>query len=156
MVGGIGAWGGGILADRLAAKNQSWNAWIVGLAKVCAIPFVIAFYTIDNTYLALAAYIPAVFLGAFYLGPSFAMIQSLTPLRSRALASAVMLLILNLFGLGFGPQLIGLASDLMGSAYGMESLRYALIAAASGNIWACLHYYLAGRNIKYDTAQMEP
>ena len=139
VVGGLGAWIGGILADRLAAKNQSWNAWIVGLAKILAIPFIIAFYTIDNTYLALAAYIPAVFLGAFYLGPSFAMIQSLTPLRSRALASAVMLLVLNLFGLGFGPQLIGLTSDLIGGLYGMESLRYALIAAALVNIWACWH-----------------
>ena len=84
------------------------------------------------------------------------MIQSLTPLRSRALASAVMLLILNLFGLGFGPQLIGLASDLMGGAFGMDSLRYALIGAALVNILACWHYYLAGRNIKHDTANMEP
>lgn len=151
IVGGLGVWVGGMLADRLTAINQSWNAWIVGLAKMLAIPFIIAFYTIDSTFWALTAYIPAVFLGAFYLGPSFAMIQSLTPLRSRALASAVMLLILNLFGLGFGPQLIGLASDLMGSSFGMDSLRYALMAAALVNIWACLHYYLAGRTIKYDT-----
>lgn len=156
IVGGLGVWVGGMLADKLTARNQSWNAWIVGLAKMMAIPFIIAFYTIDSTFWALAAYIPAVFLGAFYLGPSFAMIQSLTPLRSRALASAVMLLILNLFGLGFGPQLIGLASDLMGNFYGMDSLRYALIAAAFVNVWACVHYYLAGRTIKQDTANLEP
>src|SRR5690606_6975934 len=156
VVGGLGAWIGGMLADKLAARNQSWNAWIVGLAKILAIPFIIVFYTVENTTLALMAYIPAVFLGAFYLGPSFAMIQSLTPLRSRALASAIMLLILNLFGLGFDPQLIGLSSDLMNSSYGMDSLRYALIAAAFVNIWACFHYYLAGRTIQYDTAHIEP
>ncbi|SDS01506.1 Predicted arabinose efflux permease, MFS family [Halopseudomonas litoralis] len=155
IVGGLGVWIGGLLADKLTARNQSWNAWIVGLAKLMAIPFIIAFYTIENTTLALIAYMPAVFLGAFYLGPSFAMIQSLTPLRSRALASAVMLLILNLFGLGFGPQLIGLASDLMNSAYGADSLRYALIAASLINIWACFHYYLAGKTIKYDTAHID-
>lgn len=155
LVGGLGVWVGGMLADKLTAINQSWNAWIVGLAKLAAVPFIIAFYTIDNTFWALAAYIPAVFLGAFYLGPSFAMIQSLTPLRSRALASAVMLLILNLFGLGFGPQLVGLASDLMGGAFGQESLRYALIGAAFINIWACFHYYLAGKTIKYDTAHID-
>lgn len=154
VVGGLGVWIGGMLADKLTAINQSWNAWIVGVAKLSAVPFIIAFYTIDSTFWALIAYIPAVFLGAFYLGPSFAMIQSLTPLRSRALASAVMLLILNLFGLGFGPQLVGLASDLMNASFGQESLRYALIAAALINIWACFHYYLAGKTIKYDTAHI--
>lgn len=156
VVGGLGVWIGGMLADKLTAINQSWNAWIVGVAKLSAVPFIIAFYTIDNTFWALAAYIPAVFLGAFYLGPSFAMIQSLTPLRSRALASAVMLLILNLFGLGFGPQLVGLASDLMNASFGQESLRYALIGAALINIWACFHYYLAGKTIKYDSEHIEP
>ena len=29
-------------------------------------------------------------------------------------------------------------------------LRYALIGAAFVNIWACAHYYLAGRTIRQD------
>lgn len=150
IIGGLGAWIGGMLADKLAARDASWNAWIVGLAKLLTIPFIIAFYMIDSTFWALLAYCPAVFLGAFYLGPSFAMIQSLTPLRSRALASAIMLLVLNLVGLGLGPQLIGIVSDLVSGPFGSDSLRYALIGAAFVNIWACAHYYLAGRTIRYD------
>lgn len=150
VVGGLGAWIGGMLADKLAARDASWNAWIVGLAKLLAIPFIVAFYMIDSTFWALVAYCPAVFLGAFYLGPSFAMIQSLTPLRSRALASAIMLLVLNLVGLGLGPQLIGIISDLVSGPFGSDSLRYALIGAAFVNIWACAHYYLAGRTIRHD------
>ena len=150
VVGGLGAWIGGMLADKLAARDASWNAWIVGLAKLLAIPFIIAFYMVDSTFWALVVYCPAVFLGAFYLGPSFAMIQSLTPLRSRALASAIMLLVLNLVGLGLGPQLIGIVSDLVSGPFGSDSLRYALIGAAFVNIWACAHYYLAGRTIRQD------
>lgn len=150
IVGGLGAWIGGMLADKLAARNASWNAWIVGLAKLLAIPFIVAFYMVDSTFWALVVYCPAVFLGAFYLGPSFAMIQSLTPLRSRALASAIMLLVLNLVGLGLGPQLIGIISDLVSGPFGSDSLRYALIGAAFVNIWACAHYYLAGRTIRHD------
>ncbi|HDZ57368.1 MAG TPA: MFS transporter [Pseudomonas xinjiangensis] len=154
VIGGLGAYIGGILADKLAAKNQSWNAWIVGLAKLIAVPFIVAFYLIDSTFWALVVYMPAAFLGAFYLGPSFAMIQSLTPLRSRALASAIMLFVLNLVGLGLGPQAIGIASDLMRVWFDNESLRYALLGAAFINIWAALHYYLAGRTIKSDTANL--
>lgn len=134
IVGGLGAYIGGVLADRLAARKQAWNAWIIGLAKVLAIPFIVSFYLIDSTFWALVVYMPAAFLGAFYLGPSFAMIQSLTPLRSRALASAIMLFVLNLVGLGFGPQLIGIASDVMRQWFDNDSLRYALMGAAFVNL----------------------
>ncbi len=154
IVGGLGAYIGGILADRLAAKDQAWNAWIVGIAKVLAIPFIVSFYLIDSTFWALVVYMPAAFLGAFYLGPSFAMIQSLTPLRSRALASAIMLFVLNLVGLGFGPQLIGIASDVMRQWFENDSLRYALLGAAFVNLWAAYHYYLAGRTIASDTGNL--
>jgi predicted MFS family arabinose efflux permease len=154
IVGGLGAYIGGILADRLAAKDQAWNAWIVGLAKVLAIPFIVSFYMIDSTFWALVVYMPAAFLGAFYLGPSFAMIQSLTPLRSRALASAIMLFVLNLVGLGFGPQLIGIASDVMRQWFDNDSLRYALLGAAFVNLWAAYHYYLAGKTISSDTGNL--
>ncbi|HIQ54448.1 MAG TPA: MFS transporter, partial [Pseudomonas pachastrellae] len=150
IVGGLGAWIGGMLADKLAARDASWNAWIVGLAKLIAIPFIVAFYMMDSTFWALVVYCPAVFLGAFYLGPSFAMIQSLTPLRSRALASAIMLLVLNLVGLGLGPQVIGIVSDMVSGVFGTDSLRYALIGAAFLNIWACAHYYFAGRTLRHD------
>lgn len=154
IIGGLGAYIGGILADKLAARRQAWNAWIVGLAKVLAIPFIVSFYLIDSTFWALVVYMPAAFLGAFYLGPSFAMIQSLTPLRSRALASAIMLFVLNLVGLGFGPQLIGIASDVMRVWFDNDSLRYALLGAAFINIWAATHYYLAGKTIESDTANL--
>lgn len=154
IIGGLGAYIGGMLADKLAARRQAWNAWIVGLAKILAIPFIVSFYLIDSTFWALVVYMPAAFLGAFYLGPSFAMIQSLTPLRSRALASAIMLFVLNLVGLGFGPQLIGIASDVMRVWFENDSLRYALLGAAFINIWAAVHYYLAGKTIESDTRDL--
>ena len=61
-----------------------------------------------------------------------------------------MLLVLNLVGLGLGPQLIGIVSDMVSGAFGTDSLRYALIGAAFLNIWACAHYYFAGRTLRHD------
>jgi len=56
---------------------------------------------------------PPPFLGAFYLAPSFAMTESDAPLRSRALHRPSSVSLLIWWVLGFGPQLIGIASDVM-------------------------------------------
>lgn len=144
IIGVAGVLLGGYLADRWGKKDIRWTSWVVGIAKFAAVPFGIAFYLIDETNLALAIYLPAAFLGAFYLGPSFAIIQSLTPLAMRATAAATMLFIINIIGLGFGPQLVGIASDLLKSTFGTDSLRYALLFTYLINIWAATHYILAG------------
>jgi len=56
-----------------------------------------------------------------------------------------MLFILNIIGLGLGPQLVGVLSDLMAPVYESESLRYALLMLSFINIWGAWHYYRAGR-----------
>lgn len=151
-LGGIGAFAGGKLADRLARRDPRWNAWIVAVAKLFAMPLLIAFYLVDDLRIGLPFYAAATLLGAFYLGPTYAMIQSLTPLRLRAMAAAVLLFVLNLIGLGLGPQLIGILSDALRPSFGNESLRYALFASALIHLWAIVHYYVAGRHYRRELA----
>ena len=160
IVGGFGAYFGGRLTDRLAAKDVRWNTWVVAWAKIAVVPFIVAFYLTDNwpafyignhgVSILWVIYVPMAFLGAFYLGPSFAMIQTLTPPAKRALASAVMLFIINIIGLGFGPQFVGILSDFFNYTLGMgnQSLRWALFGPAMLNIWAAAHYFLAGHHLK--------
>jgi hypothetical protein len=62
----------------------------------------------------------------------------------RATAAAIMLFIINIIGLGFGPQLVGIASDLLRPTFGNDSLRYALMFTSVINVWAATHYILAG------------
>jgi MFS family permease len=153
ILGGAGALLGGWLADRWAAKDRRWNAWIIAVAKLMAAPLVVAFYMTDNFTFALLFYLPATVLGAFYLGPSFAMVQSLSPLAMRATASAIMLFILNLIALGLGPLTVGILSDLLKPTFGMDSLRYALLSLSLLNLWAAYHYWLAGRAYEKEMAQ---
>ena len=49
------------------------------------------------------------------------------PPHMRAQAAAVLLLILNLIGLGAGPQFVGWLSEQLKPAHGIESVRYALL-----------------------------
>lgn len=146
VLGGMGALAGGWLADRLAQRDQRWNAWVIAVAKAFAAPLVLGFYLSDDFTWALVFYLPATVLGAFYLGPSFAMVQSLAPLHMRSTVSAIMLFILNLIALGLGPLAVGALSDLLNPAYGTQSLRYALMLTSLLNLWAAYHYLVAGRS----------
>jgi MFS family permease len=97
--------------------------------------------------------IPAA-ISNFYLAPVLAQTQSLVPLRMRGVASAIMLLILNLIGLGLGPLVVGALSDNLAPHFGDDSLRYSLmLAVVVMGPWAALHYFLAGRSIDADLSR---
>jgi len=94
-------------------------------------------------------------LGGMYLGPSFAMTQALVTLRMRALASATLLFMLNIIGMGLGPYLVGVASDLLADDLGTQSLRYALCLAVLVNVWAAGHYFVGARSLRRDLETTE-
>lgn len=152
LLGGIGAVLGGYLADRLSKKDKRWNAWVIAVAKAVAAPLILIFYLTDDFNLALVFYLPATVLGAFYLGPSFAMVQSVTPLMMRSTVSAIMLFVLNFIALGFGPLAVGAVSDLLKPTYDQDSLRYALMLTSMLNLWAAYHYWLAGKAFAREVA----
>ncbi|PCJ69634.1 MAG: MFS transporter [Rhodobiaceae bacterium] len=144
IFGTSGAILGGRLADWLGAKDARWSYWIVSLAKLVAAPLIVVFFLAEKE-VALWVYVPVTILGAFYLGPSFAAIQNRAPLEMRTTVSSIMLFIINIVGLGLGPQLVGILSDVLEPTYGIESLRYALLLTSVISLWGAYHYYLAGR-----------
>lgn len=68
----------------------------------------------------------------------------------RAIASAILLFVISLIGLGLGPFLVGVLSDFLKPEYGEESLRIALMFVFLFNIWAGIHYYIAGLTLRED------
>jgi len=113
MFGMVGTFGGGYLCDRLGAKDQRWYLWIPGIATLIHVPFATFTYLYADPQVALAVYSVAYVLGHCYLAPTFAMTQSLVEVRMRALAASILLFILNIIGLGLGPQFTGLLSDAL-------------------------------------------
>jgi predicted MFS family arabinose efflux permease len=151
LLGAAGTVLGGYLADRLGRTDLRWKGWIVGVAKFAAAPLVITAFMSSELLVALAFWLPAAVLGAFYHGPGAAIVQTVTPTAMRATVSAIMLFVLNLIGLGFGPLLVGAVSDALNPVFGQESLRYSLTAMALLNIWAGIHYMLAGSAFARET-----
>ena len=63
---------------------------------------------------------------------------------------SILLFIINIIGLGFGPQAVGILSDILSADYGKESLRYSLMILTTLKLWCAYHYYLAGKYLKND------
>ncbi len=150
--GGIGISLGGYLADRFGGRDTRWYLWIVSVALLLGVPFALGIFTATSAGIALAFLAIPVMLGNFYQATTFSQTQGLASLRMRAVAAAVLLFIVNIIGLGAGPQVTGILSDLLAPQYGQESLRYALLLVSLVNIWSAWHYYIAGRHLAADLA----
>lgn len=152
LAGAVGISMGGYLADRLARRDVRWSLWMVCIAVIVNIPFAFGVFLADTAGMALACMIVPFLLGNFWQGTSLAQTQGLVDLRMRAVAVAVLLFIVNIIGLGAGPQCVGIVSDLLRDTYGQDSLRYALLLCSTVNLWAAYHYYLAGRALPAELA----
>jgi hypothetical protein len=63
----------------------------------------------------------------------------------RATAISLVMVLMSLLGNGFGPYLIGVASDMLAPTFGKESLRYAMALSLVVLAWSVVHYLLAAR-----------
>jgi predicted MFS family arabinose efflux permease len=124
--GGLGSFAGGILTDRFGKTDKSWYLKIPAYAIIIAIPCAAGAIFLQNTLLSLTCLGLCAGLQSVYLGPSISVAHSLVPASMRSLTSAVFFLVINLVGLGFGPLVVGIISDLLKPALGIESLRWAL------------------------------
>jgi MFS family permease len=142
--GGLGIVIGGILSDRLGARDPRWRIWVVSAAFMVLPLSALAFlYSGDANVIAAMAFANS-FLAAVHLAPTSAVTQNLTPSRMRARAVAVTLFLTSLVGGGFGPLLIGALSDYLQRYAGPDALRFALTSLSAFALAAAASYFVAG------------
>jgi predicted MFS family arabinose efflux permease len=152
--GGAGIFLGGYLADKFGATDPRWYLWTAAVASLVALPFGFATYLLSNPYWALAVFSIPILLSNFWQATVFAQTQSLVQLRMRGVASAILLFIINIIGLGAGPWMIGIVSDLLAPRYGTDSLRWSLLIFGSMGIWVAYHFYVGGKHLAADLARV--
>ena len=155
IAGGAGIFVGGFCADRFGARDPRWKLWTIVLATVASLPFAVAVYLLDRVEFALLVFVVPAFLSNFYQATTFAQTQSLVNLRMRGVAAAVLLLVINLVGLGLGPWLTGTVSDWLEPRYGEDNMRYALLMLNVVVAWSAWHYYRAGVHLPGDLARAD-
>ena len=153
VAGGLGTFLGGYVSDWLQYRDRRWYMWVPAIATIVVVPLIFPLYLNADAGAAFVwATFPAI-AGGMYLGPTFAMTQTLAKPAMRALAAAVLLLIINLVGLGLGPYLVGFVSDQLRPTVGDRSIAYALLGViAVCATWSTLHYALAARTLREDLA----
>lgn len=145
--GGIGAFSGGFIVDKLVKRDQRWYMWIGIVAIILTIPF--SFYTLftDNkTGAAICYFIPNV-LFSLNMGAILTVTQGVVGVQQRALSSAVYYFVLNLVGMGLGPLVVGMLSDYLTPTYGQFSLRYALFMVSIVYTICIYFYWKAGEHL---------
>jgi hypothetical protein len=151
IAGASGAYLGGHLVDLFRSRDARFGVWIPAAAGVLGLPFLslLLFWPEPRQALLLSA--PGTLLGAVWLGPVFALTQTLVRIRMRAVASAILLFVVNLIGLGLGPQTVGLLNDLLQPRFGAGAVRWSLGAVVLvTSLWAALHFALAARSLRAD------
>jgi MFS family permease len=155
VFGGLGSFVNARLADVLGRRDERWRIWLAAVTKAGYVPLMAGMFLVDDVRIVLALYIIPAFFSNAFMAPTFALVQSLVTVRMRALASSILLFVLNLIGMGLGPQLAGVLSDLFAPAFGGESLRIALLVMTFMNLWCAWHFYAAGRTLKQDREALE-
>jgi predicted MFS family arabinose efflux permease len=138
----------GGMAQRLARRDARWLLWLPALVQLVACPFILLFLTLTDVRAAMVAFAPVAMAGSAVIPPTMAAVQGLAKVRMRALAAALVSFTVNLAGIGLGPLLAGLASDVLQPRFGAESIRYALVLNAAVVLWAGAHFLLGARSLR--------
>jgi predicted MFS family arabinose efflux permease len=158
-----GTWLGGYLADRFTNwfRDVRWQLWVPGVATLINVPLALMAYTWPDRGIVVALLFASLVFGVMYLGPTFATVQRLVTSRERALGAALLLLVINLIGLGLGPWLVGMVSDVIYQAQlgggasepaaKAQGLQTALAIMVCINVWSFAHYMLAARSLERDS-----
>jgi len=136
-------------------KDPRRVVWFLGSGIALAtVPSIVMFWThsLPVAKVMLWIFIPSIY---FYIGPSFGLLNNLSPPRMRAQFCAITLLIANIGNLIIAPQLIGFLSDLFAPAHiaNAASLRWALLCLAPTGFWAAFHFLACARTLEHDQAR---
>ena len=148
--GGLGIYGGGVLADRIGKTTRSVYPKIPAVAFLIALPCFFLAVNTSNLALSFVLFLIPTGLNLMWLGPVLTAVQHLVPATMRTTASAMFLLINNLFGIAVGSYYFGAMSDFLTPTYGAQALRYAIYSGLGFYLVASVLFLLASRSLKRD------
>jgi MFS family permease len=139
-----GMYTSGRLIDRFAPRSKAAYGYLPAVALTIAIPFFVGFVWAPDWPLALAFLAVPTFCNYFYLSPAVTLVQEEVRPHERVLCGALLLLVMNLVGLGLGPTYLGAVSDWFRPDYPEHSLQMAFYTLIPFYVFAVLlHLWLA-------------
>lgn len=133
VFGTTGVVAGGWMGDFLTSRGiRNGRMVVCALTGLAVLPFAILYPLMDNPWMALLLLCPSTFFATFTTGAGPSALQELMPNQMRGFASAALIFVVSIIGLGLGPTSIALATDYI---YGDEMmLRYSLVYVPAGTL----------------------
>ncbi len=151
IAGGAGFYFGGYFADRIGRAGHRKAMEFIALSTVASALFYGGVFLATSVTVCMTLLVVPAVIANFYLAPVLSQTQSLVSLRMRAVASSLVLLIINVIGLAMGSPITGFISDLLEPTLGVESMRYSLLIVSSVMLpLAAWCYFRAGKYIDQD------
>lgn len=140
-----GIYTSGRLIDWLTPSSKRAYAYVPALALGVAIPFFVGFAWAPRWPLALVFLAVPTVLNYFYLSPAVALVQEAVQPHRRVLSGALLLLVMNLIGLGLGPTYLGAVSDHFRPSHPGNSLQLAFYTLVPFYLLAILLFLALAR-----------
>jgi MFS family permease len=154
LVAAIGMGAGMIVSgrviDRTTRRSRAAYATVPALSLACALPCYLAFVATPTWRLSLVFLTGAMMLNYFYLSSSVALVQEEVRPDQRVMAGALLLLVMNFVGLGFGPTWVGAASDWFAARGVPHALQAALYTLTPFYGIAILLFLWLARTLRHE------
>lgn len=147
ILGSLVTWQSGRLADRRGGANPRFRLGMVVVALIVGKPFSAAFALVDSTLAALLCLLVPIALAAVFWGPTFAFLHGRVAPVMRPMATAIFMFAFSVVGVGVGPTLIGIGSDLLTPVAGPRALGWAIVLIQAIGLWGAWHYWRAMKTI---------
>jgi len=146
-----GAFFGAKLADKWGAKTIRAYGWLPAIAMSICFPLGVWSYWVQSVEANLIlSTVYLLFIG-IYLGPSFAIAQTLAPINMRAMSTALFFFILNMVALGGGPTFAGWLIDVFKADYNeLDAMRMAMTVTHLVFIPALISFLVVSRILPRD------
>ena len=143
----LGTYFGGIVADWASGRWRGGYLLVPAVSMAVLAPLMAATFLSHGLAASLVMMALASVFKSTWYAPTYAAAHSLVQPQSRALATALLLLIVNLIGQGLGPLTTGMISTLLSAQLGpVEGLRWALAAVAVPSLLSAVFYWLGSRS----------
>ena len=151
-----GAFFGARLADKWGSRDVRAYGWLPAIAISLCLPIGVLSWWAPTVEMNLLFSTLFLLLIGIYLGPSFAIAQTLAPIHMRAMSTALFFFILNMIALGGGPTFAGWLIDVFASYYNeLDAMRYAMSVTAFIFIFSILSFIIVSKTLPKDWNEAE-
>lgn len=151
-----GTYLGAKIADIWSKKDIRAYGWLPAIAISICLPVAILGFWVPTVWSHLITTTILLFFLGMYLGPSFAIAQTLAPINMRAMSTALFFFILNMVALGGGPTLSGWLIDVFKEGRTeLEAIRYAMTLICLVFALSVISFLFVAKHIKHDWTEAE-